>query len=66
MVLVEGLIVGKMGVTPTSIALMFAYNAAWAAGAILVGDALFGTNEDLTYVGEGLYRDNAGNLYRHG
>lgn len=65
MVLVEGLIINKMGITPTSIALMMVYNLAWAAGAIFIGENIFGSPDtDLTYIGEGLYKDSQGNLWQ--
>ena len=67
MVLVEGLIVGKMGITPTSVAIMMAYNLAWAAGAVYIGETIFGSDSgDLTYIGDGLYRDSQGGLWQQG
>ena len=50
--LVEGIIVSKMGLTPVSVGVMIAYNIAWAFGAV--------------YIGDGLYKDSTGNLWQQG
>ena len=66
--LVEGIIVSKMGLTPVSVGVMIAYNIAWAFGAVYIGEAIFGSEDEsnLTYIGDGLYKDSTSNLWQQG